>query len=137
MLSNMATHFGKALSDLMGRSGMSAYKLALDAELSRSYVGRLISGERPPTDEAIEKIAPVLGVPVEDLKKAALRDTMNDQEIAAAAEIADENATLKETVDRWVKVHFRKKDLPPKDQEAFLKELAELIQVADEHWDEL
>jgi len=49
---------------------MSQEKLALDADVDRSYVGRLERGQENPTVEVLERLATALGAKVLDLFRA-------------------------------------------------------------------
>ncbi|MDB6147942.1 MAG: transcriptional regulator, family [Spartobacteria bacterium] len=49
------------------RQGVSQEKLALDADVDRSYVGRLERSQENPTVEVLERLATALGAKVGDL----------------------------------------------------------------------
>lgn len=113
--------FGEWLRETREAAGLTAYRLAQLSGLSRSFLsdletGRTRSGKTVlPGDDALEKLAPVLGVPVEDLKREALRDRLDHQELEAAAEIIAEEATP----EQWVRIHQRAKKRTPEEERKF------------------
>lgn len=63
------------------RHGVSQEKLALDADVDRSYVGRLERGEENPTLEVLERLAKALGSKVIDLLRAPAKNERPPQSL--------------------------------------------------------
>jgi transcriptional regulator with XRE-family HTH domain len=59
--------FVKKLKSALEERGMTAYQLAKKTKLSQGHVYNLLNGNRPPTEDAIEEIAPAIGVAVEEM----------------------------------------------------------------------
>ena len=53
---------GKKIEDLRREKKISQGQLAKDAKLARTLITMIESGQRQPTDEALEKILNVLGI---------------------------------------------------------------------------
>jgi transcriptional regulator with XRE-family HTH domain len=135
MSTDMATHFGDWLRARRKALGLSANQVALEAEITRSYMSVLELGKQPPTESVLEKLAPVLQTPLEDIRREAMRDEPRER-IDAAVNLAAEDASPRQLIE-WARVHFRAKEVPPAERAAYLKELAELIQAVDDNWDDL
>lgn len=136
MSPEMETHFGEWFRQRRQALGLSAYQVAAQSGFSRNLISKFELGKQAPSDNALEKLAPVLGVSFEDLKRETLKDRLTDHELQAAAEIAAEEATPAD-VANIVRVHFRAKAIPPEKRKAYLQDLARYIKAIDEHWDEL
>ena len=131
------TEIGEFVRRLRDGLGLSGARLAELSGVPQPLLNRVERGERQPTDEVLTKLAPVLGVPVEELKREALKDRLAPAELEAAAEIALEGATDDQLADVIVKVHFRAKAIPPEKRAAVLKDLAAYIKAIDDNWDDL
>jgi len=64
---NIKKRFGMRLRELRRMRGLSQERLALLADLDRTYVGSVERGERNISLVNIEKLAKALGVPVSQL----------------------------------------------------------------------
>lgn len=68
MQTSTNTFFGKQLTRRIGELGLSKYRVAKQSGLSTTHIGNLTLGHRAPTDDAIAKLAPVLGLDAEALR---------------------------------------------------------------------
>lgn len=66
-MKELAKKFGSNVRSLRKGKGISQDKLALDADIDRSYVGRIERGEVNITLEKAYQIAAILGCDVRDL----------------------------------------------------------------------
>ncbi len=131
--------FGPALNRLRMAYGLSGNQLALIVNSNQSHLNKIERGDRYPTPDIIEKLATTFSPDeMAELRQAAAADllakkglTSSDISDAPTEEITPEKAA------NWVKVHFRKKDLPPERQEQFIKDMLELLRAADAMRDEL
>ena len=73
------TTFGRELGFIRQRAKYSQYALAKDLELSRSYICKLESGERPASKELILKIAQVLKMDDYNLNKLFILSDIDPQ----------------------------------------------------------
>jgi transcriptional regulator with XRE-family HTH domain len=128
------TYFTDLLAQLIADRGVTRYRVAALAGISQGHMTKLARGDRPPTDEVIGKLAPVLGTTVETLKKAALRDRIDPVERETIAEIAAEEAGP-EQIARWVNVHFRNQGTSPQARKEFVRQMLEQIAMTQESWD--
>ena len=64
---NVRQTIGWNVRNLRVAKGLSQERLALEAEIDRSYVGRIERGSENVTVATLESFAKVLGVPVRDL----------------------------------------------------------------------
>lgn len=67
MLLMMIT-IGERLRDLIASSGLTAYRVAADSGVPRSNLSDYLNGKKFPSDDVLAKLAPVLGVPLEQLQ---------------------------------------------------------------------
>lgn len=63
----MEQPFAKRLQGAIKDSGKTPYRIAKDAKISTQHLYRLLSGERKPTDDAVDKLAPALGLSVGEM----------------------------------------------------------------------
>jgi transcriptional regulator with XRE-family HTH domain len=52
--------FGRELGELLARQGLSQARAGARCGIDRSYIGRLLTGERRPTHEVVERICGAL-----------------------------------------------------------------------------
>ena len=64
---NIKQKFGKKVKDLRNEKGWSQEKLALNAELDRTYIPSIEKGERNVSIIVIEKIANALNINIKNL----------------------------------------------------------------------
>lgn len=96
--------FGPWLAQARQAKGFkSTNSLAEAADVNQSTLSKIERGKLGASDEVLAKLAPVLGLPIEDLKREALRDRLDDQELEAAAEIVAERKSL----DEWTQLYHR------------------------------
>jgi transcriptional regulator with XRE-family HTH domain len=62
---------GRIIKQQLQLLDKSARQASVEAGLSNSYVAKLISGDRTPTAKGLQKLAPVLELPYEELMRAA------------------------------------------------------------------
>jgi transcriptional regulator with XRE-family HTH domain len=74
----MATSFAKKLKELREACGLSGLALSKQAEISQPLLNRIENGQREPTPEVIAKLAPVLGVSVEEMQAWADADELGE-----------------------------------------------------------
>lgn len=61
--------FARRLRDLRGAAGLTAYRLAQKAELSRQFLSSLEAGDKEPSWATVQKLADALGVEVERFRE--------------------------------------------------------------------
>lgn len=66
-MKDLARQFGRKLREVRKLKGMSQDRLALSADIDRSYVGRIERGEVNITLEKAYQLARVLGCDIKDL----------------------------------------------------------------------
>lgn len=66
--------FGRRLRELREAAGVSVYRLAQLAGVTRQQLGRLESGARQPSWDTVCKLADALGASTEDFRRAPGRD---------------------------------------------------------------
>ncbi|WP_413479021.1 helix-turn-helix domain-containing protein [Vibrio hibernica] len=66
-MKDLAKQFGRKLREVRKLKGMSQDRLALSADIDRSYVGRIERGEVNITLEKVYQLAKVLGCDIKDL----------------------------------------------------------------------
>ena len=86
----MTQAFGDKLKQFRESLGISGYRLAKDAGLAYSNLHHIESGKRPPTDEVLSKIAPILGISFDELKAWANVDKLGAEELSAIRKYAPE-----------------------------------------------
>lgn len=77
-IGRMSKRFGERLQTAIEKAGMTKYRLAKETGISQVQIGRLVSGERDATSEAVEKIAPVLGISTDEMQAWADADRLGD-----------------------------------------------------------
>ena len=82
-LEKMKRTFAERLGQLMTEKGLTAYRVSKETEVSEGHLSNMLKGRRPPTDEVLSKLAPVLGVPFDELKAWANADKLGAEELAA------------------------------------------------------
>lgn len=136
MSSETTRHFGPWFVALRESRGFkSGNSFALAAEVSQALLNKVERGERAPTDEFLQKVAPTLGVTFDTLKREALKDELGEQ-LPLAAEAALEEATP-EQAEQAFKFWFRRSDLPPEEKKAFMEKMNKLAKAWDENWDDI
>lgn len=63
------TKFGTAIKELRSKKGVSQERLALDAEIDRTYIGDIEKGTRNVSLEIIEKLCNYFQMPISELFK--------------------------------------------------------------------
>jgi hypothetical protein len=76
VVSSSRGHFATMLSGAMDQLDISIRELSKQLEISYEHARRLQAGEILPSKLLVEKTAAVVGVPVEQLQRAAQRDRM-------------------------------------------------------------
>lgn len=71
---NVKQKFGKRIRELRLSKGWSQEKLALNADLDRTYIPSIEKGERNVSLEVMEKLATALAVSIPDLFEQNERD---------------------------------------------------------------
>ena len=66
-MTQIASHFGMALRELLVRHGWSQEMLAAQANLNRSYIGELERGESQASLATVAKLAAALGLRMSEL----------------------------------------------------------------------
>jgi transcriptional regulator with XRE-family HTH domain len=123
---------GKRLQALRAASGKSKNQVIDESKISRPTYFDLEKGERRLIEDHAKALAPVLGVPVEDLVALGLIEELSPLELAAAAEIAAEQATPEQTAKLVYRAHFRKGEIPADKEAEFVDAMAKLIQALDD-----
>lgn len=72
--------FGERLKARRLELGLTGRAMCLAAELPLDYADKLEKGARRPTDEVLAKLAPVLGVPLAQLRAWARAEGMDEEE---------------------------------------------------------
>ena len=90
--------FGDRLRHLRTSKGMSTTRISAEAGIDSGLYARLETNQRQPTDEALQKLAPVLGVPFERLKAWSVLDRLSTQarDFVFEEELERSRARLKE-----------------------------------------
>jgi SOS-response transcriptional repressor LexA len=78
----MANRFADQLKSALSAQGLTKYRLAQVSGVSEGLLSRLASGKQLPSDETIDRLAPVLGVSSDGLKAAAMSDRMGEDALA-------------------------------------------------------
>ena len=61
--------FGLVIRDLRIKKGVSQERLALDADIDRTYIGHIEKGNRNVSIEIVEKLAAYFQMPISELFK--------------------------------------------------------------------
>lgn len=102
------------------KPGLTKYKLAKDAGVSESLLGRWERGDVVPSDEALEKLAPHLGIALEHLNDWAKLERI-ENEAGDAAQVVDLiKRSAPEALGNLVEVDFDPGDHPLTDDERAL-----------------
>lgn len=65
----LQTKFGLVIKDLRIKKGISQERLALDAEIDRTYIGDIEKGNRNVSLEIVEKLCNYFQIPISELFK--------------------------------------------------------------------
>lgn len=81
----LALAFGEAVRALREASGVAQEALALDADMDRSYLGKVERGEKQPSLDIVFRLARVLSVTPEELVERTARRVVTVQRRISAA----------------------------------------------------
>lgn len=73
--------FGERLRAIREKVGLSGYRVASDAGVDGGLYAKIETGQRHPTDDVLSKLAPVLGIPFDELKAWADADRLGQEGI--------------------------------------------------------
>lgn len=113
--------FGKRLQELIDERGITKYRLGKESGVSENLIGKIVRGERNPTDEVIAKLAPVLGIAVSEMQAWADADRLGDDRLRAVQEHV---VAPQMTVDEWIEAIRR---LSPEEKAKARAELAAVL----------
>ena len=74
------SYFGDWLRSRREALGISANSIALKAGYTRNFISFLELGKRLPTDDVLERLAPLLGVQLDEITLAAFPDRFDDRQ---------------------------------------------------------
>lgn len=123
---------GEALIKLRRATGKSKNEVIDESKISRPIYFDLEKGLRRLTPTHAAKLAPVLGVPIDDLLKLSIKNRMSQEELGVAAEAAMEEATPQEAIHQ-VKIWLRAEDRTDSELREFLEEMGKIVR---DNWDE-
>ena len=108
-------------------AGMTKYRLAKLTGISQVQIGRLASGERDATPDAVQAIAPHLGLSVEEMQAWADADRLGDQGIERLERyvLQQEGRVIPPQVARLIEMY---QGMSPEIQAKALKLLEEMVE---------
>lgn len=77
--------FGELLKASRESKGLSGYRVSAEAGIDRGLYAKIETGQRQPTDDVLTKLAPVLEIPLDELRAWAEADRIQEQRVAKMA----------------------------------------------------